>query len=265
MPLIQEVDRVCSELKINYYLIGGTLLGAIRHGGFIPWDTDMDIAMKRKDYEIFKEYWLNNSSEKFFYQHYETDPCHLSPHAVLKIKGTHITFNKTSARYQTKCDGLLLDIFPLDEPPAGKKLQEKQQKKIKKIKRILELKAAYTYVGVTFATKKIAKKIVQLALLPITVRHLQRKLDAIMQKYNNGNTGYVVSMASHYSYWKQLMPEHVYGTPSKVEYEGIQLSAPAKIDDYLTRIFGDYMKLPPEDQRYCEMDDILNIDYGEQQ
>ena len=126
LDLIREIDRVCKELGIDYYLIGGTLLGAIRHGGFIPWDTDMDIAMRRSDYEKFGQYWLERDDDRFFYQHYKTEKNHLSPHAILKIKNTHIYYNKDTEKYKVKFDGLFLDIFPLDEPPAEKKLQAKQ-------------------------------------------------------------------------------------------------------------------------------------------
>ncbi len=64
--LLDEIDRVCKKLHLTYYLIAGTLLGAVRHGGFIPWDVDLDIAMPRNDYQKLKEYYLTNPSEDFF-------------------------------------------------------------------------------------------------------------------------------------------------------------------------------------------------------
>lgn len=262
MDLIKETDKVCKKLGINYYLIGGTLLGAIRHGGFIPWDTDMDIAMKRSDYEKFAQYWMNNESDKFFYQSYKTEKNHVSPHAILKIKNTYIKYNKNTNRYKTKYNGLFLDIFPLDQPPKDEKKQKKQMKQIKIIKRIIELKAAYTYGENTGKLKYLAKNTVSILLSPLTLNFLQKRLDAIMQKYNGTNENFLVSMASHYSYQKQLMPSCIYGEPTMVEYEGVALCAPAKVEEYLKRIFGDYMKLPPENKRYTEINDIIKVDYG---
>ena len=263
LDLIKEIDKVCTVLGITYYLIGGTLLGAIRHGGFIPWDTDMDIALKREDYEKLRKYWENNENSKFFFQHYENEKNHLSPHAILKLKGTRIFFkNRNSEKYVPKYSGLFLDIFPLDEPPCDKKSQEKQAKAIRLIEQIIELKAAFTYNN-TGKMKLFAKKLIQFLLFPFSLHFLQKKLDGVMQKYNGSGSGYLVSMASHYSYWKQLMPADIYGEPVKVSYEGLLLSAPAEIDEYLKRIYGDYMKLPPENKRSNEMENILNVDYGE--
>ena len=83
-----------------------------------------------------------------------------------------------------------------------------------------------------------------------------------MKKYNKPDASAFVSMASHYSYWKQLMPKTVYGTPQRVNYEGIMLLAPAEIHEYLTRIYKDYMKLPPEDQRAAVMRMCERIEYS---
>lgn len=258
LPLIKEVDKICNELGLKYYLIGGTLLGSVRDNGFIPWDPDMDIALPRKDYEALRAYFTENNDEKFFYQHYETEKNHLSPHALLRMKGTHVIYKSRATTLTNKYDGLFLDIFPLDEPPADKKTQEKQMKKIKKIKHIIELKAAYTY-DQTSKLKFAVKKIVQFLLKPISITSLQRKLDNVMQRYNDGTSDYYVSMASHYSYFKQLMPKSVYGEPKRVTYENMQLCAPEQTEDYLTRIFGDYMKLPPENKRYKELDSIKDF------
>lgn len=262
LELMDATDAICKELGITYYLIGGTLLGAIRHKGFIPWDPDIDIAMPRADYERFREYWSSTESDRYFYQHRTTEKNHLSPHALLRIKGTHVVTNKQFTTYAPQYDGIYLDIFPLDTPPADKKLQEKQMKKIKKIKRIIQLKAGYIYDPNTGLIKRMMKAFVKYMLLPFSFPFLNKKLDAAMTKYNGCESGFLVSMASHYSYWKQLMPKEVYGEPVYVEYEGKQYAAPANTDDYLKRIYGDYMKLPPEDSRYSDLDSISHIDYG---
>ncbi len=263
IELMEQTDKICSELNISYYMIGGTLLGAVRHGGFIPWDADIDIAMKRDDYEKFREYWRDNPSEEYFYQHYSTEKNHISPHAILRIKNTHVLYKERKIdKFAPMYDGIYLDIFPLDDAPCDTKKQDIQMNKIKKIKRIIDLKIARTYGSKTGKLKRIAKKLVQISLSPFSLEYLYTKLDNEMKKYNHSGSGYIVSMASHYSYKKQYMPIGVYGVPKKVNFEGHQFCAPEKTEEYLERLFGDYMKLPPEDKRYSELDSILGIDYG---
>ena len=264
LELMEMTDRVCAQLGIEYYLIGGTLLGAVRHGGFIPWDADIDIAMKRDHYEKFRAYWAEQSSEQYFYQDHTTEKNHLSPHALLRIKGTHVVMKgRKTEKYQPEYDGIYLDIFPLDEPPAEKKLQEAQMKKIKQIKRIIELKAAYTYGSATGTAKKVLKKITQLLLMPLTLPMLQNMLHNTMKKYSGSGSGYLVSMASHYSYWKQLMRSEIYGEPVRIDFEGRQFLAPAQKEAYLTQLYRNYMELPPVEKRYSDLDLIEYIDYGD--
>lgn len=259
--LFKAVDEVCANLGLEYYMIGGTVLGAVRHGGFIPWDADIDIAMRRKDYEALRQYFAENENEKYFYEHYSTEKNHLSPHALIRIKGTNINkCGRVSEKYKPSYTGIYLDIFPLDEPPKEKHLQEKQMKKIKNIRRVIEVKAGYTYKD-TSMIKKLAKKIVQIPLSVISLEKLNRCLDNAMIKYSGSGSGMLVSMASHYSYWKQLMPEDIYGKPVKLEFEGSEFYAPAKTHEYLTKIYGDYMQLPPEEKRFSDLDNIVSVDY----
>lgn len=261
LELLDITDKICKENGLKYYLIGGTLLGAIRHKGFIPWDADIDIAMPREDYDAFLKYWAENPSERFFYEHYSTEKNHLSPHAILKIKNTKVVMKDMISKYKPKFDGIYMDVFPLDNPPELKEQQEQQANKIKKIKRIVELKSGYEYNS-NSAVKKIAKKIIQIALLPVSFTYLNKKVDNCMKKYSLPDGNYLVSMASHYSYWKQLMPKEIYGEPTRVTFEDRSYNAPAKTDEYLTRIYNDYMKLPSDDNLYSILDYIVKVDYS---
>lgn len=262
LSLLEETDRICQELGICYYMIGGTLLGAVRHGGFIPWDADIDIAMPRADYERFRKYWEDENSSQYFYQHYTTEANHFSPHGILRIRGTHVVMRGRISRFKPKEDGIYLDVFPLDEPPVEKTAQEKQMKRIKRIRTLIEWKAGYTYGNKTGSAKQLAKKAVQLCLLPLSLPALNKMLDRAMRKHTGSGSGYLVSMASHYSYWKQLMPQQIYGEPIRIAFEDGQFCAPAQIDAYLKQIYGDYMQLPPVEKRFSDLDYIRYIDYG---
>lgn len=263
LEIISAVAEKCDELGITYYAVGGTLLGAVRHGGFIPWDCDIDIALKRADYERLRKYYAEHGDDELFFDDYISEPNHLSPHALIRKKGTHVHFKtRVSEKYKPKYDGIYLDVFPLDEAPADEKLRKKQMSKIKRLRRLVEYKAGYVYTD-TGMCKKILKKIVGACLGVFSMQGIQRRLDETMRKYNGCGSGYLVSMASRYSYEKQIMPLAVYGTPTTVKFEGRELSAPAIPDEWLRRIYGDYMTPPPENKRHDVFELIADVDYGE--
>ena len=264
LELMKMVDELCSKLNLTYYMIGGTLLGAVRHGGFIPWDPDIDIAMPREDYEKMREYWANNPSDRYFYQHYSTERNHYSPHALIRIKNSHVELGTQEIGFKPAYDGIYLDIFPLDNPPESKRLQEKQMKRIKRIRNIIYLKSGCVYKENNFIVRLI-KRTISVLLTPVSFRRQNMRLDMAMQEYNSSASEYLVSMASHYSYWKQLMPKTVYGTPKRINFEGLLLAAPAETENYLTRLYGDYMKLPSEEHRLAMLSYIKRVEYSEEE
>ena len=263
LELLDVTDEICKKLNLKYYLIAGTLLGAVRHNGFIPWDADIDIAMPRADYEEFLKYWKTNQSDRYFYQHFSTEKNHLCPHVVLKIKNTRVIMSERKSKYKSEHEGIYMDVFPLDNPPEALSLQQKQAKKIKRIKQIIELKAGYEYKSTT-KIKSLLKNIMQIVLSPFSLFYLNEKLDSCMKKYSSPDGKYLVSMASHYSYWKQLMPKGIYGEPQKVDFESGKYNAPAKKEEYLSQLYKDYMKIPSGDNLYSILDFIEKVEYNTQ-
>ena len=264
LPLLDEIDRISKELNLVYYLIGGTLLGAVRNSGFIPWDPDMDIAMPRQDYEKLKCYFKTYKSDVFFYEDYDSEKYHNSTHAILRIKGTTVIFKRLSGvGKKISNNGLFLDIFPLDKSPMDIKKRTKQIRKILRIKRILYYKEAQIYDRKK-KIKNMFKKLISLFLSVISYKSLGKKLTKVETKYNEENSDYLVSMSSHYSYEKQLINKDVYGVPQKIIFEGKEYSAPNDIDAYLTKIYGNYLKLPPEEKRFLGIDEIIFVDNRKQ-
>ena len=261
LELLKKTHEVCENLGIRYYLIGGTLLGAVRHGGFIPWDVDIDIAMPRKDYDIFKEYWESNNDTDFFYQDYNSEKNHTECHALLKLRNTEIRYiTHKKDRYEIQHNGIYMDIFPLDFAPDDEKNQIKQAKTIKFWSGLIQAKICRDYGA--GKGKYIVKKCLSLLLKPIPFSLFQKQVEKTMKEYNDNCSNFLVSMASHYSYQKQLMPVRIYGEPKKINFEGMEFYAPNETIKYLEQLFGDYMKLPPEDTRYKLIELIENVDYG---
>jgi lipopolysaccharide cholinephosphotransferase len=248
IEIMDEIHQICVENDIVYYIIGGTALGAVRHKGFIPWDLDMDIAMPRKDYEKFKRICKEKMNPRFKYRDFLNTANFSHPHALVCINNTILVnrFDKFNPGLENI--GIYLDVFPLDNAPDNSSLRDYQMKQLKKIKRIKKNKLAFCYNSSRI--KKIMKKLISFCYCWISVESINRKMDIIMQKYNNKETTCLCSMASRYSYLKQCIPIEVYGTPTEVLFENRKYFAPQQLEKYLSRIYGDYMKLPPiEEQR----------------
>jgi len=251
LEIMDEVHRVCCENNLTYYIIGGTALGAVRHGGYIPWDVDIDIAMPRKDYERLAEISDEVLNKRFKYRNYKNTKKFTHPHALVCVNNTFLSTKSGLINTNEENLGIYLDVFPLDNAPTDKALQQAQVAAIEKNKRTNVLKRAYRYKKNFKNT--VIKKVVSKLMFYTTVDKLNAEFDEICRMYENNETGLWCSMSSHYSYAKQCMPNSVYGKPQLVKFEGREYYAPEQLDDYLTRIYGDYMKLPPEEERQANL------------
>ena len=250
---MQAVHEACVRENIKYYIIGGTALGAVRHGGFIPWDIDIDIAMPREDYDAFAKACANGAlPDNLAYHNYENTKGHSAPHALVSLKGSLLTLRRSANSVKCGIDEIFIDIFPLDTAPADLESQKKQQQRLLRIKKIKDRK-----MGKLFRkslSEKIVKKIVSLALTPWSFKTLGRIQNNEMCRHHGCGSGLICSMGSQYSYFKQLMPESVYGKPTLIKFEDREFFAPENIEDYLTRLYKDYMQLPPENKRQVILD-----------
>ncbi len=260
LEILEEFIHICEKNNLVWYAIGGTVLGAVRHQGYIPWDVDIDVGMMRNDYEKFISICSTQLSEKYTLATYKNQKYHYSPHAkiyrnnsifILGHNGKDINKNKKDHK------GIFIDIFPLDNAPEGDICQKKHSKELFKIKKLRYYKQGHIFSAGFLGTKLIGKRIISLFLLPISMRKINKKLDDVMTKYRNSNSGYIVSMASKYSYEKQLMKKEVYGIPKKIKFEDIIINIPEKYDFYLTRLYKDYMKLPSEEERIKNQEMVL--------
>ena len=265
LKLLEYFDHVCRENNLTYFLVFGTLLGAVRHKGFIPWDADIDVAMYRNDYETIRQYFHTSISDELFYEHYSTEKNHISPHAELRIKGTHVSFTRRSlVGYTPDNDGIYIDIFPIDNVENPDRTEKKQVKKIRHLRRLAYYKTAIENDSGRSMLKKYGKIVLSTVLRPFSFRSIQIRTDKIMQKDNAKTTEYVAIMTDPQVYRKQLFPLQVFGRGKEMEFEGHRFLVPEIPEQFLSIRYGDYMKLPPENGRwnYCEKV-IAGVDYGD--
>ena len=257
LDIMDEVHRICSENNISYYIIGGTALGAVRHKGFIPWDTDIDIAMKREDYDRFLSISNQKLAPAYYCAYYGNTKAWYHPHALVFKKKTKILWNYDYYRNKRECP-IYIDVFPLDRVPSDTRKMHRQEKNVRR-KMYLQSRRECVLYQRNSTLVCWAKELISIILHIQKNESFNRRLDMAMSCYKSEKNDYICSMASHYSYEKQCMSEAIYGTPQKYEFEGRAYYGPEQIERYLSQLFGDYMKLPPEDKRTENMDYIEKI------
>lgn len=250
LDILLDLKKICEEHGLVYYLCGGTMLGAARHKGFIPWDDDIDIMMPRADYERLIELEIE---QKIF-------PSHLKIFAP-EMKNADYPFAKVvninSHIFQQYAEDeslshLWIDIMPVDGLPEDTVEVEKIYRKVGILRTILLLCWAKLGEGTTF-TKKMLKYI----LVPIAKRFGAKfwceKIEFISKRYKFDEAKYVgVVSWGLYGVGERCLKEK-FSVPVEVEFEGHYFNAISCWDEYLTGLYGDYMKLPPEDKRKVHM------------
>ncbi|WP_028593781.1 LicD family protein [Paenibacillus assamensis] len=240
LSLLIEVDRICKKHNIRYYLSYGTLIGAIRHKGFIPWDDDIDIEMSRGDYDKFCEICsVELDDTKFFLQNQQTDKHYNWVYGKLKLKDT--SFIRYGQEHLKQLDGIFIDIFPLDNMSRNKHKQKLSMFMSKICRKLLWApvgkktlsnpfsKALYTVLS--FIPRKLVIRVFEF------FAHLDNKNETALLASHNYMSGYIFK--------REWFSETI-----KVEFEGHTFDAPKGYDEILTYIYGEYMKLPPEEKRH---------------
>ncbi len=244
------LHEVFSARGLRYYLIGGSMLGAVRHKGFIPWDDDIDIAMPRKDYELLRrncKEWLPGYMELV---DFEVDP-EYRPHFA-KIQDARTTLIEDATR--NFAGGVYIDIFPFDGVPAGKISRWWHIKRFDFWHRI----NYFLYRDPYKHGRGLSSWLPRLIQWVFKRRNVHRKLERIMQECDFETSAYV----SHHN---NQSPTHyfrkeVIGTPKLYEFEDSRLYGVECPDSYLTEYYGaTYMQLPPEHKRIQHRHYYLNL------
>ena len=243
LEIFRHFIEICNENSLRYFVVGGTALGAVRHKGFIPWDDDIDVALPRGDYEKFLIAAQKSLPSNMFLQTYITDKNYPNPFAKLRQSNTAFIEKSTSKIKMNH--GVYVDIFPLDgysrSGIKGKLLGLKEK--------ILKISVASVFVSGNISKNKF-RAIVKRAiarLLP-DYRASVRRLDTMYKKIPYEDAEIIVNFCGAWAE-KEIMPKAYFGDGIEGEFEGIKVVLPEKTHEYLTALYGDYMTLPPEEER----------------
>ena len=236
--LLQTFIYVCDKLKLDWFLVNGSALGAVKYNGFIPWDDDIDVALKRKDYEIFLENAQKILPDHIFLQNYRTEKDF--PKIFSKLRNSNTSFIEKSVERLNINHGIYIDIFCLDNFPDD----STEQVKFKRKNKLLLWKTMCALDDRSKLKIRVRNAVFRALGYHKRTSESFAKLEKLISGFEESS---LICNHGDRMGAKQVMPKEIYGKGSKAMFEGIEVKVPEKIDEYLTYKYGDWRSDPPEE------------------
>lgn len=267
LEILKDFISICNKYNLPYFATGGTAIGALRHQGFIPWDDDVDVCMLRKDYDTFMEVAPKEMGDKYIFMTTETEPRYPLMFGKMVKKGTR--FIEDAYQQANYPLGIYIDIFPYDQTPEDAGLRKKWQKKTWHIGRMHVLtlipnpKLPDSVTGIKAFIANTGCRMIHLLfkLFGMTPAKTNRKYLKWATSCPEPDSDLYID----YSYitGENLMIRTKDAFPVvEVPFEDTTVSMVRNYDEFLRPEYGDYMQLPPEDQRHNHY--AAFIDFGEE-
>ena len=247
--IAKEIADICSKHNIKYYMTGGTMLGAVRHKGFIPWDDDFDLMMTRSEYNRFIDVCRNElNTDKFFLQTVDTEEQYCQCFLKIRLNNTRIV--ESATKDINIHQGVFVDIFPLDEITSNKFRGKVHKKFCSIVSAMLWIKCGYPSNGILYGVLKILS-------IPFSKKMLKKLQTRVITKFNGRNTGVFFNSAFPLLNYPKKWLERV----REYEFEDTSFIGVEDYDEFLRTMYGDYMKLPPDSDRLAHT--AYPVDLGE--
>lgn len=249
LGILLEFDAVCKREKLRYCICGGTMLGAVRHKGFIPWDDDLDISMPRPDYERLIAHCKEWLPEYLEFVCPENDPAYPLPFG--KIQDARTTLVERAHLYYL--GGCYIDIFPFDAYPDNLLLRRMQRLRYNYYKKCIYFIHRDPYRHGHGPSSWIPL----LVRRAYTLDELQKRIKKVMTRYDYASANIACSYTDG---WHRILPKTITDDYGPVEFEGHIVQGIRHYDPYLKAMYGDYMTIPPVEKRIQHNFHYLNLD-----
>jgi len=246
LDILINFAEFCEKHSLNYFLAYGTLIGAVRHKRFIPWDDDIDVQMPRPDYEKFVK--IYNSEKDCRYYHFIDPADEDAVHTMGKIVDKRTVKKEPGVKYhKSDSHGVDIDIFPIDGQPED----EKEYRRF-------YLKKEFMFKMYSFAVEDFSKRTIPQKLRGVLFyiiasqngkNHYLEKAIKINEKYSFYQSKYVGSIIAKCNTIRDRVRVECYESYQLSEFEGYEFRIPVGYDEVLTKLYGEYMKLPPAEER----------------
>lgn len=245
LEIAKEIDRICEKYNIQYFLIDGSTLGAVRHQGFIPWDDDFDVGMMIDEYDRFKEVAIKEfQNTKYFYQDIDTDEGYNLTFA--KVRDSETTNISIQHCKKNMNHGIWVDIFPVYSYSESK-LRQKLQNKLDSI--------VYVAESDDDACGEMKYNFVKILCNVVGKKRLIKGLHYLTRRVHLSSDSKSVLLGRC-----EVVPRECFKDVERVQFEDCIFPIPKKFDEFLKIVYGDYMKIPTEEQKQADMHKPLILD-----
>lgn len=251
LEILKIFIDICEKNNFRYYIIGGSLIGVLRHKGFIPWDDDIDIGMPREDYEKFLKISVTELPKGYMVSNHRTDPNWYFGMSQLVDKETEIDIYMTEI--PRRCH-VWIDLFPLDGLPANGFLRKLHIWNILLNRFLIQMAKIETQVDTHKVGRPLYEKIIISLLKKIRIgdlincENVLKRLNKTLRKIDYDKSTYAGNMLGKYRE-REAVPKAYFGHPEKFAFEDILVNVPEKYHELQSTLYGDYMKMPSEDKR----------------
>ena len=263
LHVLREVTRVLEELKIPYFMQGGTMLGAIRHGGFIPWDDDVDLGIPRADYDRLLKEVSARLPENLELRTYDDETDH--HYYFARIVDTRYQIRRMGS-IEERLENIWVDLFPLDGMPNG--FISRQWHKMRLLMTRLKFHlSCFEKVNIKRPGRPLVERIIiRIAMITRVgkwwnTRKQLDKMDRLLKKYPPEKSEYLVNFTGQTSFkFNEMFKKEVYGQGKEYPFEDMVLVGPEQYDAYLKSLYGDYMTPPRDEDRNAHAAELVPIE-----
>lgn len=258
--MLMEVDRICRNNNIKYTLSNGTLMGAIKYKGFIPWDDDLDIAFLREEYEKFIDCCKKELNDNYRLTYAKNESGNPNYYHKIKIAGS--LYTEEISRKSDANKEIYIDILPYDQTSNYYIIGCLHHLVISFYRRLLGIKCGYDFSGNKNIIKRIANFVLTVFSNMMTKEKIMQRIEKKLTKYSDSNTKYVINEFGPYSFKKERMKKKLFSGYSRKQFELGKFYVAVGYDEILKTMYGDYMNTLPPASEQVGRHKVMNFSLG---